>query len=61
METRITIEVDKKEFRRLHDLMFDANGKKFAIVDLEEMGFLDIKGINGKITIGITCEEKEII
>lgn len=57
MEVRINIQVENTEFERLHHLMTDSNGKPLTgIYDKDTMGFIEIKGVNEKITIG--CYEE---
>ena len=57
METRITIEVDKEEFDRLRHLMKDSDNILLSDADYSEMGFIEVKGIDGRVVVGISCEE----
>lgn len=56
MEIRTVIEVSKKEYMRLFPLLTDDDNKPLKMGDLSELAFLEIKGIDGKITIGIGCD-----
>lgn len=57
MEARINIQVNKTEFNRLMSLMTDSDNKPLPeSCDKGTIGFIEVKGINGTITIG--CYEE---
>lgn len=57
METRINIQVESSEFKRLKHLMTDSNNDPLPEpCDKETMGFIEVKGFNETIIIG--CYEE---